>query len=164
RRPLRPGRRADRGPDERRRRGRSGRGRVDREGRREDRQGVRQHVPRGVHRPRRQDRIRPGVQRHPARRARPVHTLTRAVAAAAAAALTACGPAAPAAPPGTATGTVPAAAPPTVVYPPTVLPSVVETAASWTMPNLVGEGLQDAQDAIQELTGYRIVITTSHDA
>jgi hypothetical protein len=40
----------------------------------------------------------------------------------------------------------------------------VETAASWTMPNLVGAGLQDAQDAIQELTGYGIAITTSHDA
>jgi hypothetical protein len=32
------------------------------------------------------------------------------------------------------------------------------------MPNLVGTGLQDAQDAIQELTGFGIVITTSHDA
>jgi beta-lactam-binding protein with PASTA domain len=44
------------------------------------------------------------------------------------------------------------------------VPSVVQTPASWTMPNLVGAGLQDAQDAIQELTGFAIMITTSHDA
>jgi hypothetical protein len=45
-----------------------------------------------------------------------------------------------------------------------VVPSVVQTPASWTMPNLVGSGLQDAQDAIQELTGFGIMLTTSHDA
>jgi hypothetical protein len=32
------------------------------------------------------------------------------------------------------------------------------------MPNLVGSGLQDAQDAIQRLTGYGIAVTSSHDA
>jgi beta-lactam-binding protein with PASTA domain len=32
------------------------------------------------------------------------------------------------------------------------------------MPNLVGAGLQDAQDAIQALTSYGITITKSHDA
>ena len=90
------------------------------------------------------------------------HAMSAAVVAAAA--LTACGSPVPPAPAGTETGTVSVAAPPTVVYPPTVVPSVVETAASWTMPDLVGKGLQDAQNAIQELTGYRIVITTSHDA
>jgi hypothetical protein len=36
--------------------------------------------------------------------------------------------------------------------------------SSWTMPDLVGEGLQDAQDAIQKLTDYGIAVTTSHDA
>jgi hypothetical protein len=87
-------------------------------------------------------------------------------AALAAAALTACSTPAPTAPPvtETVTETVAAPAPPTIVYPPTVVPSVTQTPASWTMPNLVGMGLQDAQDAIQELTGFGIVITTSHDA
>ena len=88
-------------------------------------------------------------------------------AAVAAAALTACGTPAPTAPPAptpTETATVTLPAPPTIVYPPTVVPSVVQAPASWTMPNLVGSGLQDAQDAIQELTGFRIAITTSHDA
>ena len=33
----------------------------------------------------------------------------------------------------------------------------------WAMPNLVGSGLQDAQDAIQKLTGYEIFFTSSHD-
>jgi hypothetical protein len=32
------------------------------------------------------------------------------------------------------------------------------------MPNLVGRNLQDAQDAIQALTGNPVFITTSHDA
>ena len=32
------------------------------------------------------------------------------------------------------------------------------------MPDLVGENLQDTQNAIQRLTGYAIPITTSHDA
>jgi hypothetical protein len=32
------------------------------------------------------------------------------------------------------------------------------------MPDLVGVGLQDAQDAIQGLTDFRIPVTTSHDA
>ncbi|MFI9382467.1 PASTA domain-containing protein [Kutzneria sp. NPDC052558] len=33
----------------------------------------------------------------------------------------------------------------------------------WTMPNLVGSGLQDAQDAIQKLTGNVVFFTSSHD-
>lgn len=89
-------------------------------------------------------------------------------AAVAAAALTACGapPAAPPAPPPVAeTVTVPPRSPDIITYPPTVAPPVTQTApASWTMPNLVGTGLQEAQDAIQELTGFAIAITTSHDA
>jgi hypothetical protein len=32
------------------------------------------------------------------------------------------------------------------------------------MPDLVGTGLQEAQDAIQGLTDFAIPITTSHDA
>jgi beta-lactam-binding protein with PASTA domain len=43
-------------------------------------------------------------------------------------------------------------------------PPPTSQATSWTMPNLVGSGLQEAQDAIQRLTGYGILITTSHDA
>jgi hypothetical protein len=88
-------------------------------------------------------------------------------AAVAAAALTACGapPAAPpAAPPVAETVTVPPRSPDIITYPPTVAPPVTQTAASWTMPNLVGTGLQEAQDAIQELTGFGIAVTTSHDA
>ncbi len=58
----------------------------------------------------------------------------------------------------------------------TVPPPVTVTAASptvvvategprrWTMPNLVGKNLQEAQDAIQELTAFEIPVTTSHDA
>lgn len=36
--------------------------------------------------------------------------------------------------------------------------------SSWVMPDLVGENLQDAQDAIQTLTDYGIALTTSTDA
>jgi hypothetical protein len=32
------------------------------------------------------------------------------------------------------------------------------------MPDLVGSGLQEAQDSMQELTAFGIAITTSHDA
>jgi hypothetical protein len=34
----------------------------------------------------------------------------------------------------------------------------------WTMPDLVGSSLQDAQDRIQTLTGGQLLITGSHDA
>jgi len=80
-----------------------------------------------------------------------------------------------------ATGCADAPAPPPAPAPPsrpsfTVPPPVTVTAASptvvvategprrWTMPNLVGKNLQEAQDAIQELTAFEIPITTSHDA
>ena len=58
----------------------------------------------------------------------------------------------------------------------TVPPPVTVTAATptvvvategprrWTMPNLVGKNLQEAQDAIQELTDFEIPLTISHDA
>jgi hypothetical protein len=35
---------------------------------------------------------------------------------------------------------------------------------SWTMPQLVGRNLQDAQDAIQSLTHDTVYLTRSHDA
>jgi hypothetical protein len=87
-------------------------------------------------------------------------------AAVAAVALTACGAPPPAAPPAAPpeTITVRPPAPETITYPPSVAPPVTQTPASWTMPNLVGAGLQEAQDAIQELTGFGIAVTTSHDA
>src|SRR5690348_16135285 len=37
------------------------------------------------------------------------------------------------------------------------------TGTSWTMPNLVGTNLQEAQDRIQVLTSRAIFVTTSHD-
>ena len=66
------------------------------------------------------------------------------------------------APPSTPSFTVPppvtvTAATPTVVV-------ATEGPRRWTMPNLVGKNLQEAQDAIQELTAFEIPITTSHDA
>jgi len=83
-----------------------------------------------------------------------------ALAALTAVALTACGgPTAPAAPT-TVIVTVPVPAPAA----PTPAPTSTPTEMSWTMPNLVGSGLQDAQDAIQRLTGYGIAVTSSHDA
>lgn len=38
-----------------------------------------------------------------------------------------------------------------------------EKPKQWTMPNLVGAGLQQAQDNLQALTGNAIFFTTSHD-
>jgi hypothetical protein len=35
---------------------------------------------------------------------------------------------------------------------------------TWTMPDLTGSNLQDAQDTIQKLTDNAIFVTTSHDA
>jgi hypothetical protein len=81
------------------------------------------------------------------------------------AAITACGSAAPTAPTVvTETVTVPIAAPPAASAGTAVSPSFTPATASWTMPNLVGTGLQEAQDAVQQLTSYGIPITTSHDA
>lgn len=49
---------------------------------------------------------------------------------------------------------------------PTSAPTTAATPAqsSWTMPNLVGSNLQEAQDTIQKLTNFGIAVTTSHDA
>ncbi len=35
---------------------------------------------------------------------------------------------------------------------------------TWTIPDLVGSDLQNAQNKIQSLTNFSIIITTSHDA
>ena len=80
---------------------------------------------------------------------------TAMAAAVLTAVLAACGGAAPVAAPATVTVEVPVPAP-------SAAPAQVPQ--SWTMPDLVGSGLQDAQDTIQRLTGYGIAITTSHDA
>jgi hypothetical protein len=76
-------------------------------------------------------------------------------------ALGGCGAAAPAIAPPAATP--PVAAVTSSVAEPTPI-AAAPVATSWTMPNLVGTGLQDAQDAIQTLTSYGIAITKSHDA
>jgi beta-lactam-binding protein with PASTA domain len=67
----------------------------------------------------------------------------------------------------------PAPLPPpvTVSIPPPVTisaatPTVVTATlgpTTWTMPDLVGSDLQEAQDAIQELTDFEIPVITSHD-
>jgi hypothetical protein len=38
------------------------------------------------------------------------------------------------------------------------------SAKEWAMPNLVGSNLQQAQDAMQKLTGDPLFLTSSHDA
>jgi hypothetical protein len=43
-------------------------------------------------------------------------------------------------------------------------PAPVTPAKQWVMPDLVGRGLQEAQDAMQKLTGNPLFITRSHDA
>jgi PASTA domain len=68
-------------------------------------------------------------------------------------------PPAPAPTPSPAPFTVP---PPLTEPTPTVV-IATDGPRTWTMPNLVGSDLQDAQDAIQALTAFEIPITTSHD-
>jgi hypothetical protein len=46
---------------------------------------------------------------------------------------------------------------------PTTAAASPAPAQAWTMPRLVGVGLQDAQDRIQALTGDEIFYTSSHD-
>jgi hypothetical protein len=92
------------------------------------------------------------------------HTTLAALGAAIlTAALTACGGSAtaPVSTPTTVTVEVPA--PTTSHQAPAPAPAAA-TASSWTMPNLVGAGLQEAQDSLQALTDYGIAVTTSHDA
>jgi hypothetical protein len=69
------------------------------------------------------------------------------------------GPAAPAVQ--TRTVTVTAPAPPAAATP---SPAPGSTGTSWTMPDLVGSNLQDAQNGIQDLTNFAIAVTTSHDS
>jgi hypothetical protein len=81
--------------------------------------------------------------------------------------LTACGPSSPPAASSSleATHTTPTPTPaPTIVAGDAVYDPPAAAPSSWVMPNLVGTGLQDAQDAIQHFTDYGIPITTSHDA
>jgi hypothetical protein len=56
--------------------------------------------------------------------------------------------------------------PGSTVGPPTTAPAPASGRAGkqWTMPNLVGRNLQEAQDAMQKLTGDPLFLTTSHDA
>jgi beta-lactam-binding protein with PASTA domain len=44
------------------------------------------------------------------------------------------------------------------------VPASAAPAKEWTMPNMVGKGLQEAQDAMQKLTGDPVFLTRSHDA
>ena len=71
-----------------------------------------------------------------------------------------CSADAPAEPPPTVTVTVTAPAPPATTPP----PARESTGTSWTMPDLVGSNLQDAQNAVQDLTEFQIPVTTSHDS
>lgn len=91
-------------------------------------------------------------------------TLAALIAATLTAALTACGGSttAPASPPTTVTVEVPAPAASHLAAAPA--PVAASAASSWTMPNLVGVGLQEAQDSLQALTDYGVAVTTSHDA
>ncbi len=96
---------------------------------------------------------------------RPVPVLVPVLVALACA--TACGAPAPASPPA-----APATPAPVTPAPVTPAPAAPDPAAgavpagggSWTMPDLVGATLQDAQDAVQALTDFAIPITTSSDA
>jgi hypothetical protein len=92
---------------------------------------------------------------------RPRTALTAAVPALALAALvTGCSASVPTAP---APGAAPAPSVLTTTSPPTSAPTAA-AATSWVMPDLVGGTLQDAQDAVQDLTDYGIAVTTSTDA
>jgi hypothetical protein len=57
----------------------------------------------------------------------------------------------------------PPAATTTTAAPTTTATSTSPAIHHWAMPNLVGSGLQDAQDAIQKLTGNEIFFSSSHD-
>ncbi len=73
----------------------------------------------------------------------------------------ACGaPAAPAPAPAPVTAPAP---PPPATLTVTAAPPPDRPAPTWTMPDLVGANLQDAQNAIQGLTDFEIPVTTSHD-
>ncbi len=103
---------------------------------------------------------------------RPVPTVATAAIALL---LAGCGsaPSGPSAPPAAAPPPAAPAAPAVPAPPPTAVsvpgagaavPAESAGTASWTMPDLVGGGLQEAQDAVQGLTDFGITLTTSHDA
>lgn len=69
-----------------------------------------------------------------------------------------CSTPAPAPAPAPATTSVAPAPQPAPTSPP------APVATSWVMPDLVGANLQDAQNAIQDLTDFGIAVTTSTDA
>jgi hypothetical protein len=69
-------------------------------------------------------------------------------------------PSAPASPPVTVTVQAPPSA---VAAAPSAAVPAGGSASTWTMPDLVGANLQDAQNAIQSLTGFEIAVTASHD-
>jgi hypothetical protein len=46
---------------------------------------------------------------------------------------------------------------------PELTPAPAAPPQSWSMPSLVGENLQDAQDQIQQMTGFAVPVTFSHD-
>ena len=73
-------------------------------------------------------------------------------------------PDAPAVPTRTVTVTAPAPPPATTRPAPTPPPVRESTGTSWTMPDLVGSNLQDAQNGVQDLTEFQIAVTTSHDS
>jgi hypothetical protein len=87
----------------------------------------------------------------------PTHAAVTATAAAIL--MTGCGGAPTTSPP-TVTGRPPAPPISTAEQPSAAVPA---GPTSWTMPNLVGADLQEAQDAIQRLTDFAIPITYSDD-
>ncbi|HET9138908.1 PASTA domain-containing protein [Actinophytocola sp.] len=64
----------------------------------------------------------------------------------------------------TGCGNEPPAGPPATVTVVEPGPAAPLAPAQWTMPNLVGRDLQDAQNEIQALTNGAIFYTSSHDA
>ena len=94
----------------------------------------------------------------------PVRRWVTAATVALATGTTGCsGPDAPAEPARTVTVTVTAQAP--LPAPPAPSTAVAgATGTSWAMPDLVGSNLQDAQNAVQDLTDFEIAVTTSHDS
>jgi hypothetical protein len=96
---------------------------------------------------------------------RPMRALLGLLVVAAGVTSSACGaPAAPAPPPVTVTVRAPAPAAPAAPSPVAPAAPAGESASSWTMPDLVGSNLQEAQNAVQSLTDFAIAVTTSHDA
>ena len=79
------------------------------------------------------------------------------------------GSAGPAEPAPVVTVTITAPAPPPAVAPTAAAPAAGSAGTgsagtSWTMPDLVGSNLQDAQNGVQDLTDFEIAVTTSHDS